>query len=400
MLQILKNSSRNLNKVAIFGANSNIGQPLSLLLADNEKVSNLHLFDSSKVKDLAEDLNASLGKTSEKVKAFYGPGMIGEALDGVDVVVCLAPTAPSASTDSDIENAEDQGESQADISANGNIIASISEAVSEFSPNAWLAILSNQNSSMIPIADSIFKKFNNKNEKIVGIGENHNPRQIFSSAKSAAEFVDSVLKAGESKNETAALKNVFIRYGQGQYDFGKVDLDLKDGEASLSLIDDSQDDQKNIEQGQKFAKEYFTQEWDCYVSGQNLPIKDILSSDPYFHFYVEKSDGQSASESASKSSKTIRKSKFKNKSLYISETIPCQLNPNFKSFKLSSKDVILEENPKIKVQLYDSNFFFTDVFIGQGYFMFNELVERGEKVLKLVDREDNDAGQLTVRLNG
>jgi malate dehydrogenase len=133
-------------KVAILGAAGGIGQPLSLLLKNNENISELALFDVANTKGVAADISHI--STAVKVFAYTGPEELGEALTHSKLVVIPAgvPRKPGMTRD-DLFN------------INAGIVASLCHAISEYCPDAWVAIISNPVNSTVPIAAEVFKKF-------------------------------------------------------------------------------------------------------------------------------------------------------------------------------------------------------------------------------------------------
>lgn len=80
-------TSASAYKVAVLGANGGIGQPLSLLLKLNHKVTDLALYDLRGAPGVAADV--SHVPTNSVVKG-YNPDELEQALTGSDVVVIPA----------------------------------------------------------------------------------------------------------------------------------------------------------------------------------------------------------------------------------------------------------------------------------------------------------------------
>ena len=77
------------------------------------------------------------------------------------------------------------------------------------------------------------------------------------------------------------------------------------------------------------------------------------------------------------------------------------MNPKFNPFKLTSTDFLGLDNPKIKVDVYDSNFFIVDDYIGTTHFHLDDLEQGGTVRLPLEDRKTKEsAGFLDVTLLG
>ncbi|XP_078451305.1 malate dehydrogenase, mitochondrial isoform X4 [Lampetra planeri] len=132
-------------KVAVLGAAGGIGQPLSLLLKMNERVSRLALYDIARAHGVAVDLGHINSHAS--ISAHQGASQLSEALDGSHLVVVPAgvPRKP--------------GMTREDLfTMNAHIVAELAEACAITCPQALLCIISNLVNSMVPIASEIFKK--------------------------------------------------------------------------------------------------------------------------------------------------------------------------------------------------------------------------------------------------
>merc|ERR1711890_166899 len=137
-------TSASAYKVAVLGANGGIGQPLSLLLKLNHKVTDLSLYDIKGAPGVAADV--SHVPTNSTVKG-YNPDQIKEALTGADVIVIPAgvPRKPGMTRD-DLFN------------TNASIVRDLSAAAAKVCPNAILGIISNPVNSTVPIASEVYKK--------------------------------------------------------------------------------------------------------------------------------------------------------------------------------------------------------------------------------------------------
>ncbi len=142
-------------KVAVLGASGGIGQPLSLLLKLDSKVSELSLFDVVRTPGVAADISHC--STPAKVAGFTGMEEIGKALEGCDVVVIPAgvPRKPGMTRD-DLFN------------TNASIVKGLAEACAKNCPNAAFLIISNPVNSTVPIFAEVLK-----NNKV------YNPRKLF-----------------------------------------------------------------------------------------------------------------------------------------------------------------------------------------------------------------------------
>jgi malate dehydrogenase len=138
-------SARSLSKVAVLGAAGGIGQPLSLLLKMNPRVTDLALYDIRGAPGVAADV--SHVNTKSKVKG-YEPSETGlaECLKGAEVVLIPAgvPRKPGMTRD-DLFN------------TNASIVRDLAKAVAESAPEAKLLIIANPVNSTVPICAEVFK---------------------------------------------------------------------------------------------------------------------------------------------------------------------------------------------------------------------------------------------------
>lgn len=142
-------------KVAVVGASGGIGQPLSLLLKLDPKVTALNLFDVVRTPGVAADISHCC--TPAKVQGFVGVAQMGDALAGCDVVVIPAgvPRKPGMTRD-DLFN------------TNASIVKGIAEACAKHCPNACFLVISNPVNSTVPIFAEVLKK--------AGV---YNPKKLF-----------------------------------------------------------------------------------------------------------------------------------------------------------------------------------------------------------------------------
>lgn len=133
-------------KVTVLGANGGIGQPLSLLLKLNQKVTDLSLYDLRGAPGVAADV--SHVPTNSTVKG-YTPENDGlkAALSNADVVVIPAgvPRKPGMTRD-DLFN------------TNASIVRDLASAAADYAPKAALLIISNPVNSTVPIVAEVLKK--------------------------------------------------------------------------------------------------------------------------------------------------------------------------------------------------------------------------------------------------
>lgn len=130
-------------KVAVLGAGGGIGQPLSLLMKLNHKVTDLALYDLKGAPGVAADV--SHVPTNTTVKG-YNPDSLEEALTGSDVIVIPAgvPRKPGMTRD-DLFN------------TNASIVRDLAKAAADYAPNAALCIISNPVNSTVPIVAEVLK---------------------------------------------------------------------------------------------------------------------------------------------------------------------------------------------------------------------------------------------------
>jgi len=131
-------------RVAVLGAAGGIGQPMSLLLKLNPRISQLALFDIVNTPGVAADLSHC--STPAKVSGYVGTEQLRECLEGSEVVVIPAgvPRKPGMTRD-DLFN------------TNASIVRDLADACAQFCPNAMLCIISNPVNSTVPIASEVFK---------------------------------------------------------------------------------------------------------------------------------------------------------------------------------------------------------------------------------------------------
>ncbi|KAJ2725991.1 hypothetical protein GGI07_000919 [Coemansia sp. Benny D115] len=130
--------------VAVLGAAGGIGQPLSLLMKLNTKVTKLNLYDIVNVPGVAADI--SHVATNAQVQSFLGPKQLDDAVSGIDLAIIPAgvPRKPGMTRD-DL------------FKINAGIVKSLVEAIAVNSPKAFIAIISNPVNSTVPIAAEVLK---------------------------------------------------------------------------------------------------------------------------------------------------------------------------------------------------------------------------------------------------
>ncbi|KAK0670335.1 malate dehydrogenase, partial [Cercophora samala] len=138
-------SARQLSKVTVLGAAGGIGQPLSLLLKQNPRVTELALYDIRGAPGVAADV--SHVNTKSTVKGYEAtPSGLASALKGSEVVLIPAgvPRKPGMTRD-DLFN------------TNASIVRDLAKACAESCPEANILIISNPVNSTVPICAEVFK---------------------------------------------------------------------------------------------------------------------------------------------------------------------------------------------------------------------------------------------------
>lgn len=133
-------------KVTVLGAGGGIGQPLSLLLKLNHKVTDLRLYDLKGAPGVAADLSHI--PTNSKVSGFAPDNDgLSQALSSTDVVLIPAgvPRKPGMTRD-DL------------FSINASIVRDLATAAGEAAPNAKILVISNPVNSTVPIVAEALKK--------------------------------------------------------------------------------------------------------------------------------------------------------------------------------------------------------------------------------------------------
>ncbi|QKX59825.1 uncharacterized protein TRUGW13939_06967 [Talaromyces rugulosus] len=138
-------SASNASKVAVLGAGGGIGQPLSLLMKLNPRVTQLALYDIRGGPGVAADLSHI--NTNSTVTG-YDPTPTGlkDALAGSEIVLIPAgvPRKPGMTRD-DLFN------------TNASIVRDLAKAAAEAAPNANILVIANPVNSTVPIVAEVFK---------------------------------------------------------------------------------------------------------------------------------------------------------------------------------------------------------------------------------------------------
>ncbi|WFD47614.1 malate dehydrogenase [Malassezia furfur] len=131
-------------KVAVLGASGGIGQPLSLLMKLNPKVTELRLYDIRLAPGVAADLSHI---NTPAVTSGYAQDDLEGAVDGAEIVLIPAgmPRKPGMTRD-DLFN------------SNASIVRDLAKVVAKVAPKAYIGVISNPVNSTVPIVAEVFKK--------------------------------------------------------------------------------------------------------------------------------------------------------------------------------------------------------------------------------------------------
>ncbi|KAG5289061.1 malate dehydrogenase [Histoplasma ohiense] len=146
-------SAPQASKVTVLGAAGGIGQPLSLLMKLNPRVTQLALYDIRGGPGVAADLSHI--NTNSTVTGYDPtPSGLREALKDSEIVLIPAgvPRKPGMTRD-DLFN------------TNASIVRDLAKAAAEASPKANILVISNPVNSTVPIVAEVFKSKNVYNPK-------------------------------------------------------------------------------------------------------------------------------------------------------------------------------------------------------------------------------------------
>merc|ERR1711977_776807 len=138
-------TARDLSKVTVLGAAGGIGQPLSLLLKLNPRVTDLALYDIRLAPGVAADISHI--NTKSKVTGYDPtPSGLAAALKGAEIVLIPAgvPRKPGMTRD-DLFN------------TNASIVRDLAQAAAKHCPKAHMLIIANPVNSTVPIVAECFK---------------------------------------------------------------------------------------------------------------------------------------------------------------------------------------------------------------------------------------------------
>ncbi|CAJ1380982.1 unnamed protein product [Effrenium voratum] len=153
-------------KVCVCGGSGGIGQPLSLLMALDDNVGELSVYDLNIAMVPPAGVAADLGHLESKVQVRgYAKGLeekavdaLGDCLQGCDLVLVPAgmPRKP--------------GQTRDDLfKINANIAKEVVEACAKYCPNAVVALIVNPVNSVVPAMAELYKKKGLDPKKIVGV---------------------------------------------------------------------------------------------------------------------------------------------------------------------------------------------------------------------------------------
>merc|ERR1711977_751201 len=178
-------TARDLSKVTVLGAAGGIGQPLSLLLKLNPRVTDLALYDIRLAPGVAADISHI--NTKSKVTGYDPtPSGLAAALKGAEIVLIPAgvPRKPGMTRD-DLFN------------TNATIVRDLAKAAAQAAPEAKLLIISNPVNSTVPICAEVYKN--------AGV---YNPKTLFGvttlDVVRASRFVSEV-KGTDPANENITV---------------------------------------------------------------------------------------------------------------------------------------------------------------------------------------------------
>jgi malate dehydrogenase len=178
-------SARQSSKVTVLGAAGGIGQPLSLLLKLNPRVSKLSLYDIRLAPGVAADIGHI--NTKSEVRGHEAtPSGLAEALKGAEIVVIPAgvPRKPGMTRD-DLFN------------TNASIVRDLAKAAAEHAPEANILIISNPVNSTVPITAEVFKS--------KGV---YNPKRLF--GVTTLDVVRASRFISQLKNTDPASENITV----------------------------------------------------------------------------------------------------------------------------------------------------------------------------------------------
>ncbi|GAB7358951.1 hypothetical protein MBLNU230_g5027t1 [Neophaeotheca triangularis] len=178
-------TASNASKVAVLGAAGGIGQPLSLLLKLNPRVTELALYDIKGGPGVAADVGHI--NTKSVVKGYDPtPEGVKDCLKGAEIVLIPAgvPRKPGMTRD-DLFN------------TNASIVRDLAKSAAESCPDANILIISNPVNSTVPITAEVFKS--------KGV---YNPKKLF--GVTTLDVVRASRFISQHKNTDPANENITV----------------------------------------------------------------------------------------------------------------------------------------------------------------------------------------------
>ncbi|KAK3117105.1 Malate dehydrogenase, cytoplasmic [Teratosphaeriaceae sp. CCFEE 6253] len=200
-------TASNATKVAVLGAAGGIGQPLSLLLKLNPRVTELALYDIKGAPGVAADISHI--NTKSTVKGYEAtPGSVKECLTGAEIVLIPAGVPRKPGMTRDGTTSLPSGPPPTPHPANGvclldlfntnaSIVRDLAKAAADACPDANILVIANPVNSTVPITAEVFKS--------KGV---YNPKRLFGvttlDVVRASRFI-SQLKSTDPANENITV---------------------------------------------------------------------------------------------------------------------------------------------------------------------------------------------------
>lgn len=131
-------------KAVILGANGKVGRTLSFLLAQNQTLTDLNLYDLHGAESLAVDISHT--ETPVRVTGFVGPSNLKDAIENCDIVVCCAGMPRNPEIDKDDFFQE-----------NAQVVYELMQQCALHCPSAKTVIITEPINSIVPVAAEVFK---------------------------------------------------------------------------------------------------------------------------------------------------------------------------------------------------------------------------------------------------
>merc|ERR1740121_2415757 len=163
---LLGGSKKGNFKVCVCGGSGGIGQPLSLLMAMDQNVGELSVYDLTIAMVPPAGVAADLGHLEKKVKVKgYAKGLEEKAIDvlGDCLKDCSLVLVPAGMP-------RKPGQTRDDLfKINAGIAQEVVEACAKYCPNAVVALIVNPVNSVVPAMAELYKKKGLDPKKIVGV---------------------------------------------------------------------------------------------------------------------------------------------------------------------------------------------------------------------------------------